>query len=67
MKILEKYNLPKLIQKEIKHLITLHVYKNGICYKKNISKNKTPDAEYFSGEFNKVFMEEIIPILYKHF
>lgn len=67
MKILEKYNLTELIQEEITHQITLHLYKMEFIILKNLSKNKAPDAEHFSGEFNKAFMEEIIPILYKHF
>ena len=70
MKILEKYNLPKLIEKETEHLNTetehLYLYKSWIC-DKNLPQNKTPGADYFSGEFNKTFMEEIIPILHKYF
>ena len=66
-KFLEKYNLPKLIQKEIENLnrpITSTEIKTVI---KNLPTNKSPESEGFTGEFYQKFREELTLILLKLF
>ena len=64
-KCLEKYNFPKLNQKEIENLnrpITSTEIKTVI---KNLPTNKSPDG--FTSEFCQKFREELTPILLKLF
>jgi len=49
-KFLEKYNLPKLNQEEIKAVI------------KNLPTNKSIGPDGFTGEFYQKFREELTPI-----
>ena len=66
-KFLEKYNLPKLNQKEIEYLnrpITSTEIKTLI---KNLPTNKSAGSDGFTGEFYKKFREELTPILLKLF
>ena len=62
-KFLEKYNLPKLNQKEIEYLnrpITSTEIKTLI---KNLPTNKCPEPVGFTGEFYQKCREELTPIL----
>ena len=64
-KLLEKYNFPKLNQKEIENLnrhITSMEIKTVI---RNLPANKSPGADGFTAEFYQKFGEELTPILLK--
>ena len=66
-RFLEKFNLPRLNQEEteiMNNQITSTEIETVI---KNLSKNKSPGPEGFTGEFCQTFREEIIPILLKLF
>ena len=66
-KFLEKYNLSKLNQEEIDNLnrpITSTEIKTVI---KNLTTNKSPGLDGFTGEFYQKFREELTPILLKLF
>ena len=66
-KFLEKYNLPKVNQKEIENLnrpITSTEIKTVI---KNLPINKSPGPHGFTAEFYQKFREELTPILLKLF
>ena len=66
-KFLEKYNFPKLNQKEIENLngpITSMEIETVI---KNLPANKSPDPHSFTAEFYQKFREELTPILLKLF
>ena len=66
-KFLEKYNLPKLNQKEIENLnrsITSTEIETVI---KNLTTNKSPGPDGITGEFYQKFREELTPILLKLF
>ena len=66
-RFLEKFNLLRLSQEEIKimnHPITSTKIEAVI---KNLPKNKSPGPDSFSGEFYQTFREEILPILLKLF
>ena len=67
---LEKYNLPRLTQKEtenLNRLITSHEIELVIIIIKNLPKNKTPGPDGFTTEFYRTFHEYLIPILLKVF
>ena len=62
---LEKYDLPKRNQDEIENLnrpLTSTEIKTVI---KNLSTNKSPGPDGFTGEFYQKFREELTPILLK--
>ena len=61
-RFLEKFNLPRLNQEEIEIINT--EIKTVI---KNLSKNKSPGPDGFTGEFYQTFREELMPILLKLF
>ena len=63
-RVLEKFNLPRLNQKEIEIMIT----STGIeALIKNLSQNKSPGPDGFTGEFYQTFREQLMPILLKLF
>ena len=67
MKFLEKYNLPKLNQKEIQNVnrpVTRMEIRNVT---KNHPTNKSPGPYGFTSEFNQKFRDELTPILLKRF
>ena len=66
-KFLEKYNFPKLNQKEIENLnrpITSTEIETVI---RNLPANKSPGPDGFTVEFCQKFIEELTPILFKLF
>ena len=65
-KFLEKYNFPKLNQKEIdlNRLITTKEIETVI---RNLPGNKSPGPDDFTAEFYQKFREELTPILLKVF
>ena len=66
-KFLEKYNFPKLEQKEIENLnrpITSTEIETVI---KNLPANKSPGPNSFTAEFYQKFREKLTPILLKLF
>ena len=68
-KFLEKYNLPKLNQKEIENIENLNRPLTSMEIKtviKNLPTNKIP-GDGFTGEFYQKFREELIPILLNSF
>ena len=63
-RFLVKFNLSRLNQKEIEIMIT----STGIeALIKNLSQNKSPGPDGFTGEFYQTFREELMPILLKLF
>ena len=66
-RFLEKFNLTRLNQEEIQimnHPITSTEIKIVI---KNLSKNKSPQPDAFTGEFYQTFRQQLMPILLKLF
>ena len=66
-KFLEKYNFPKLNQKEIESLIRPITSTEIETIIKHLPTNKSPGPDDFTGEFYRKFREELTPILLKLF
>ena len=64
---LEKYNLPKLKEEEAE-ILNRPITPDGIeTVIKNLLTHKSPGPDSFTGEFYKVFKEELSPILHRLF
>ena len=61
-RFLEKFNLPRLNQEEIEIIST-----EMEAVIKNLTKNKSPGLDGFTGEFYQTFREELMPIFLKLF
>ena len=66
-KFLEKYNFPKLNQKEIENLNRPIIRMEIETIIRSLPTNKSPGPDDFTGEFYQTFREEIMPILLKLF
>ena len=66
-KFLEKYNSPKLNQKETEDLNRAITSKEIETVIRNLPANKSPGPDGFTAEFYKKFREELTPILLKFF
>ena len=66
-KFLEKYNSPKLNQKEIEDLNRDITSKEIETVIRNLPANKRPGPDGFTAEFYQKFREELTPILLKLF
>ena len=66
-KFLERYNFPRLNQKELEN-VNRQITSNEIeTVVKNLPINKSPGSEGFTGKFYQTFREELTPILLKLF
>ena len=66
-KFLERYNLPRLNQEETEN-VNRPITKNKIeTVIKNLTTNKSPGPDGFTGEFFQTFREKLTPILLKLF
>ena len=64
-RFLEKFNLPRLNQEEIEIMNNPITTTEIEAVIKNLSKNKSPGADGFTGEFYQTFRDELMPILVK--
>ena len=66
-RFLEKFNLPRLNQEEIE-IMNNPIRSTKIeSVIKNLSENKSPGPDVFTGHFYQTFREELMPILIKLF
>ena len=63
----EKYNLSKLNKKEMENLNRPIISMEIKTVIKNLTINKSPEPDDFTGEFYQKFREELAPILLKLF
>ena len=66
-KFLERYNLPRLNQKEIENMNRPIINNEIETVTKNLPTNKSPGPDGFTGEFYQTFREDPTPILLKLF
>ena len=66
-RFLEKFNLPRLNQEEIEIMNNPSTSPEIEAVINNLSKNKIPGPDGFTGEFCQTFREELMPILLKLF
>ena len=66
-RFLEKFNLPRLNQKEIEIMNTLITSTENEAVIKNLPKNKSAGPDGFIEKFYWTFREELMPILLKVF
>ena len=66
-KFLEKYNLPRLNQEEIKNINRPITSTEIDTVTKNLPTNGSPGIDGFTGEFYQTYSEELTPILLKLF
>jgi hypothetical protein len=64
---LDRFQIPKLIQKQINHLNRPVTPKGLEAFIKILPTKKSSVPDGFSGEFYQTFEEELIPILFKLF
>ena len=64
-RFLENFNLPRLNQEETEIMNNLIKSTEIEAAVKNLSKNKSPGPDGFTGEFYQTFRKELIPILLK--
>ena len=66
-RFLEKFNLPRLNQEEIKIMKNPMTSTEIEVVIKNLPKDKSPGPEGITGEFQQTFREELMPIFLKLF
>ena len=66
-RFLEQFNLPRLSQEEIEIMNNQITCTEIEAVIKNLSNNKSPGPDGFTGEFYQTFREELMPILLKFF
>ena len=66
-KLLERYNLLRLNQKEIENMNRSITSNEMEIVIKNLPTNKSPGPDGFAGKFYQTFREELTPVLFKLF
>ena len=66
-RFLENFNLPRLNQEEIEIMNNPITSTEIEAVIKNLSKNKSPGPDGFTGQFHQTFRKELMPILQKLF
>ena len=66
-RFLEKFNIPRMNQEEIEIMNNTIASTEIEAVIKNLSENKSPGPDGFTGKFYQIFSEELMPILLKLF